>query len=439
MPGYTHLQRGQPVTLGHHLLAWVEMLDRDRSRFAAAREAAAAEPARGGRPRRARRSASTRRTVRCANSIDAVADRDFALDYLYAAADAPPAPLADGRGDRPLGDLRVRLREAPRERVDGLVDDAPEAQPGRRRARARQGGDGDRPARPACSRRSRGCRSRTTATCRRTRRPSSPRARDVRLALQGDDGARQRARGEPRPAGRGGRRSAPARDGRRRGARQGGVPFREAHEQVAASVRDGSYRPVGSAAESVARGPSPGPGDVAAAIATRDASRPTAVRRPIRRVRVTSRRRRRRTAGATLDTGGASTDEAHRTRRRPRARRRRPRRRPAARGRPGRRPRRDGGDTVTVTGTGSVDRRARPRGQISAGVESRAPTARAALAANAAAMRKVLDALRARGGKDVTTQIGLALDGVRPNGRAGRVRRLERRLGGDDPRRRRAR
>ena len=44
------------------------------------------------------------------------------------------------------------------------------------------------------------------------------------------------------------------------------------------------------------------------------------------------------------------------------------------------------------------------RAQISAGVESRAPTARAALAANATAMRKVLDALRASGGKELTTQ-----------------------------------
>src|SRR5437867_10604396 len=33
MPGYTHLQRAIPVTLGHHLLAWVEMLERDRARF----------------------------------------------------------------------------------------------------------------------------------------------------------------------------------------------------------------------------------------------------------------------------------------------------------------------------------------------------------------------------------------------------------------------
>jgi argininosuccinate lyase len=85
LPGYTHLQRGQPVTLGHHLLAWVEMLDRDRTRFAAAAEAASESPLGAGAlagstlelpppPRQLR------------NSIDAVADRDFALDYLYAAA-----------------------------------------------------------------------------------------------------------------------------------------------------------------------------------------------------------------------------------------------------------------------------------------------------------------------------------------------------------------
>ena len=85
MPGYTHLQRAQPVTLGHHALAWVEMLDRDRTRFAAAADAASESPLGAGAlagstldlpqpPRQMR------------NSIDAVADRDFALDYLYAAA-----------------------------------------------------------------------------------------------------------------------------------------------------------------------------------------------------------------------------------------------------------------------------------------------------------------------------------------------------------------
>ncbi len=66
MPGYTHLQRAQPVTLGHHLLAWVEMLDRDRTRFAAAAEAACGEPARRGRARPARRSSFLPRLARCA-------------------------------------------------------------------------------------------------------------------------------------------------------------------------------------------------------------------------------------------------------------------------------------------------------------------------------------------------------------------------------------
>ena len=85
MPGYTHLQRGQPVTLGHHLLAWVEMLARDRTRFAAAAEAAASSPLGAGA------LAGTTLGLpappgQMRNSIDAVADRDFALDYLYAAA-----------------------------------------------------------------------------------------------------------------------------------------------------------------------------------------------------------------------------------------------------------------------------------------------------------------------------------------------------------------
>jgi argininosuccinate lyase len=85
MPGYTHLQRAQPVTLGHHLLAWGEMLERDRARFAFAAAQAAPSPLGAGAlagstlplpaPPQAMR-----------NSLDAVADRDFALEYLYAAA-----------------------------------------------------------------------------------------------------------------------------------------------------------------------------------------------------------------------------------------------------------------------------------------------------------------------------------------------------------------
>jgi argininosuccinate lyase len=86
MPGYTHLQRAQPVTVGHHLLAWTEMLDRDLTRFGHA--AAAAEPSPLGAGALAGSTLALPPpdgpTVR--NSLDAVADRDFALDYLYAAA-----------------------------------------------------------------------------------------------------------------------------------------------------------------------------------------------------------------------------------------------------------------------------------------------------------------------------------------------------------------
>jgi argininosuccinate lyase len=85
MPGYTHLQRAQPVTLGHHLLAWAEMLERDRARFAFA--AAQAAPSPLGAAALAGSTLSIPPPPNpMRNSIDAVADRDFALDYLYAAA-----------------------------------------------------------------------------------------------------------------------------------------------------------------------------------------------------------------------------------------------------------------------------------------------------------------------------------------------------------------
>lgn len=99
LPGYTHLQRGQPVYLAHHLLAYVEMFDRDRQRVADARERANVCPLGAGalagstlpidrewvarelefvdaqgRPRIAR------------NSMDAVSDRDFIVEFCAAAA-----------------------------------------------------------------------------------------------------------------------------------------------------------------------------------------------------------------------------------------------------------------------------------------------------------------------------------------------------------------
>ena len=93
MPGFTHLQVAQPVTLGHHLLAYYEMLNRDISRFSDARvrmnECPLGSAALAGTGFAIDRQATAdalgfeRPT---ANSLDSVSDRDFAIDYLSAAA-----------------------------------------------------------------------------------------------------------------------------------------------------------------------------------------------------------------------------------------------------------------------------------------------------------------------------------------------------------------
>jgi argininosuccinate lyase len=93
MPGFTHLQSGQPVTLGHHLMAYREMLDRDRSRFRDARRrlnqcplGSAALAGTSFPIDRAETAAQLHFDGPTANSIDAVSDRDFIVDYLHAAA-----------------------------------------------------------------------------------------------------------------------------------------------------------------------------------------------------------------------------------------------------------------------------------------------------------------------------------------------------------------
>ena len=93
MPGFTHLQAAQPVTLGHHLLAYVEMLARDRGRLADARRRlnecplGAAALAGTSFPIDREATAGALGFDRpAANSIDAVSDRDFALEFLAAAA-----------------------------------------------------------------------------------------------------------------------------------------------------------------------------------------------------------------------------------------------------------------------------------------------------------------------------------------------------------------
>ncbi|MEO1536928.1 MAG: argininosuccinate lyase [Pseudomonadota bacterium] len=93
MPGFTHLQTAQPVTWGHHMMAYVEMLGRDASRFADARARMNESPL--GAAALAGTSFPIDRAMTAkalgfdrpmANSLDAVADRDFALEFLSASA-----------------------------------------------------------------------------------------------------------------------------------------------------------------------------------------------------------------------------------------------------------------------------------------------------------------------------------------------------------------
>jgi hypothetical protein len=93
MPGFTHLQVAQPVTWGHHMLAYVEMLDRDRGRFRDARArmnesplGAAALAGTSFPIDREATAAALGFDRPMANSLDAVSDRDFALEFLGAAA-----------------------------------------------------------------------------------------------------------------------------------------------------------------------------------------------------------------------------------------------------------------------------------------------------------------------------------------------------------------
>ncbi|MGO9451937.1 MAG: argininosuccinate lyase [Candidatus Binataceae bacterium] len=93
MPGYTHLQRAQPVSLAHHALAYVEMLDRDRERFTQARARTDVMPLGAGALAATTLPIDRRMVARelgfariSLNSMDAVSDRDFAVDFLAAAA-----------------------------------------------------------------------------------------------------------------------------------------------------------------------------------------------------------------------------------------------------------------------------------------------------------------------------------------------------------------
>ena len=255
LPGYTHLQRAQPVTVGHHLHAWVEMLERDRHRFEQAAAASAPSPLGAGAlagstlplplPAGAMR-----------NSLDAVADRDFALDYLYAASVLFTHLSRIGEElvlwcTSEFGFVRLPANAATGSSMmpQKLNPDVAELARGK-------AGHADRPARPGCSPSSRACRSRTTATSRRTRRrssrrgatsaPRSPRSARSSAGIELDAERLAAAVADPLL------RATDAAEALVRD----GVPFRDAHEQVAAAVRAGTFTPPDRTAPRAAPGPS---------------------------------------------------------------------------------------------------------------------------------------------------------------------------------------
>jgi len=93
MPGFTHLQSAQPVTFGHHLLAWFEMLDRDRQRLLDCRRRVNQLPLGAAALAGTTFPIDREQVARelgfdglCENSLDAVSDRDFAIEFCAAAA-----------------------------------------------------------------------------------------------------------------------------------------------------------------------------------------------------------------------------------------------------------------------------------------------------------------------------------------------------------------
>ena len=230
MPGYTHLQRGQPVTLGHHPLG--------------------IDPPDG----------------QMRNSVDAVSDRDFALDYLYAAAMLFQHLSRFGEEIVLWSSSEFSFVRLPETASTGssmmpqkLNPDVAELVRGK--------------AGTALGRLTgllatlKGLPLAYDRDLQEDKEPVFAARRDARLGLQamtvlvsGLEADRERladAVADPLLLA-----TDVAED-----LVKGGIPFRDAHEQVAASVRDGTFRPLGTAAESVTARAAPGPGGVADAIA----------------------------------------------------------------------------------------------------------------------------------------------------------------------------
>ena len=162
MPGYTHLQRAQPVYLSHHLLAYFWMFRRDARRFEFVLGSTSELPLGAGALAGVNFATDRGLVARelgfasvVPNSIDAVSNRDFVLDFLAAAATCATHLSRLGRRDRPVVLGGVRLRPGQRRVGLGLLDHAAEEEPRRGRAAARQGaarrGEPDRAPRGACT------------------------------------------------------------------------------------------------------------------------------------------------------------------------------------------------------------------------------------------------------------------------------------------------
>ena len=265
MPGYTHLQRAQPVTLGHHLLAWVEMLARDLERFRFAQAQTAPVPL-GAGALAGSSLALPAPPGQMRNSLDAVADRDFAADYLYAAA------MLFGHLSRigeelclwataEFGFVRLPLSAATGSSMmpQKLNPDVAELTRGK--------------AGTAIGRLTgllaalKGIPLAYDLDLQEDKPPVFAARRDIRLALgaltilvrdlEVDRERLSAAASDPVLL---------ATDAAEALVR-GGTPFRDAHEQGAAQVREGVFSPPGSAADSIAARGAPGPGAVRAAVA----------------------------------------------------------------------------------------------------------------------------------------------------------------------------
>jgi hypothetical protein len=148
LPGFTHLQVAQPVTFGHHLMAYFEMTRRDAERFADCRKRVNRLPL-GSAALAGTTFPIDREYVAellgfeevCFNSLDAVSDRDFAIEFCAAVVPADDPPVAPVRRAHPVDEPAGRLHRPGRPLLHRQLDHAAKEKPGRARAGAWQ----DRP------------------------------------------------------------------------------------------------------------------------------------------------------------------------------------------------------------------------------------------------------------------------------------------------------